>query len=153
MVYEQNQTRLHPLDKTHPLVAAAHIPLGYASWNMSCCHSWMSFVSWMSPRLIFLIFHSVHPIFHSDHPIFHSAAPRGIWDGPRGIWGEPRGIWVIYHVLASLGRGISGSINCRLGNARECDLSTKTRMSMSMTALLEFQAALLPFLGALNSLF
>ena len=28
----------------------------------------MSFVSWMLPHVIFLIFHSDHPIFHSDHP-------------------------------------------------------------------------------------
>ena len=33
--YEKNQTRRHPRDKTHPRVAAPHIPWGIAEWNMS----------------------------------------------------------------------------------------------------------------------
>ena len=55
--YEKNQTRRHPRDKTHPRVAAPHIPRGVAEWNMSCCHEWMSFVEWMEPSLILFIYH------------------------------------------------------------------------------------------------
>ena len=36
VLYEQNQTCLHPQDKTHPRVAAPHIPRGVAEWNMRC---------------------------------------------------------------------------------------------------------------------
>ena len=87
VVYEKNQTRRHSRDKTHPRVAAPHIPRGVVEWNISCCHKWMKL------SLILFIYHvelsmasGISELYHDEKCVIKSRNTNFVLQNFMSMW-------------------------------------------------------------------